>query len=411
MNSQETDNVQKKDFNGHLVCNNSDKESKTNIELSIVMPCLNEIRTLPICIKKAQGFLNKHNIRGEIIVADNGSTDGSIEVARKMDAVIVNVEKRGYGAALACGIEVAYGTYIIMGDCDDSYDFSALLPFVERLREGNELVVGNRFRGGIRTGAMPLLHRYFGNPVLTWLGRLLFKSSCGDFYCGLRGFSKEAYKKMAPWSNGMEFALEMMVRATAFKLRIAEVPTTLSPDGRDRPPHLRTWVDGFRSLRLYLLYSPKWLFWYPALILIFLGTVIGIWLLPAPRTIGNVTLDVHTLAYCAAAIILGFQSAIFAVLAKVWAVRAGMHPPDTSLEQLIDGIRLKYGILIGLILVLVGLFGSVYALLDWSVRDFGNLDPFHTMRRVIPSILAITLGCQIVLFSFYFSLVSTRPRH
>ena len=409
ISSQETVNTPlNRDCNKHFVQKNSGSETKWIFELSIVMPCLNEIQTLPLCIKKARQFFKQHSISGEIIVADNGSTDSSREMAQSMGVVVVPVKERGYGAALAGGIAKARGKYIIMGDCDDSYDFTALMPFLHKLKEGYDLVIGNRFQGGIQSGAMPTLHRYFGNPLLTWLGRLFFKSPCGDFYCGLRGFSKESYKKMAPWSNGMEFALEMVIRATAFGLRIGEVPTTLSQDGRDRPPHLRTWTDGFRSLRLYLLYSPKWLFWYPAITLMIIGLVVGAWLLPAPRTIGPVTLDVHTLAYCAAAIVIGFQSAIFALLAKVWAVRAGMHPPDVKFEQLLERIRLKFGVSIGIILGLVGLCGSLYAFQNWSGHAFGDLDPLHTMRIVIPSALAGTLGCQLVFFSFYFSLVSTR---
>src|ERR1700751_3492649 len=276
-----------------------------NIELSVVMPCLNEAETLESCIGKAQRALQEGGIAGEVIVADNGSTDGSIEIAERLGARVVKIKAKGYGNALMGGIAAARGKFIVMGDADDSYDFGHIGRFLEPLRKGADLVMGNRFRGGIQKAAMPPLHRYFGNPALTRLGRLFFRSPVGDFYCGLRGFRKEAYQRMALRTTGMEFATEMVVKATLLKLRIAEVPTTLSPDGRNRPPHLRTWRDGWRTLRFFLLYSPRWLFLYPGSALVGMAAGLGGWLLPEPRTVGNVSFDVHTLLYAAAFVLLG----------------------------------------------------------------------------------------------------------
>jgi glycosyltransferase involved in cell wall biosynthesis len=295
------------------------KQSET-LELSVVMPCLNEAETLETCIRKAQRALREANIAGEIVVADNGSDDGSIEIAERLGAKIVNVRAKGYGNALMGGIAVASGNYIVMGDADDSYDFGHIPRFVEQLRKGADLVMGNRFRGGIQKDAMPPLHRYFGNPALTTLGRLFFRSGVGDIYCGLRGFRKDAYQRMALRTTGMEFATEMVVKAMLLELRIAEVPTTLSPDGRNRPPHLRTWRDGWRTLRFFLLYSPRWLFLYPGMALMMVGLLLGLWLLPGPRAVGNVTFDVHTMVYAAAFVLLGFQSIAFAVFTKFFAI-------------------------------------------------------------------------------------------
>jgi glycosyltransferase involved in cell wall biosynthesis len=250
------------------------------LELSVVMPCLNEAETLAACIKKIQASLSQNHIKGEIIVADNGSTDGSQEIATKMGVRVIHVDEKGYGNALMGGIAAARGKFIIMGDADDSYDFTALMPFLDKLREGYDLVMGNRFKGGVQPGAMPFLHQYLGNPVLTFIGRLFFRSPCGDFHCGLRGFTREAILKMDLRTVGMEFASEMVVKATLHKMRIAEVPTTLSPDGRSRPPHLRSWRDGWRHLCFLLLYSPRWLFLYPGALLMLIGFATGLWLLP-----------------------------------------------------------------------------------------------------------------------------------
>jgi len=378
------------------------------VELSVVMPCLNESRTLGICIQKALGFFTEAGVVGEVVVADNGSTDGSIQIAEGLGVRVVNVSQRGYGSALSAGIDAARGRYIIMGDADDSYDFSALGPFLERLRAGNELVMGNRFTGGISDGAMPALHRYVGNPLLTGIGRLFFKSDCGDFYCGLRGFSREAYPRMRPRGRGMEFALEMLVRATMFGLRVSEVPTTLSPDAPGRAPHLRTWRDGWRSLRFFMLFSPRWLFWYPGLALVCVGALVGLWLLPGPREVGGVTLDVHTLMFAGTAVTLGYQSLIFAACAKVLAINTGLHPPSRRFELLRRRAALEVVLGIGVVMIFLGVVVAGLAVGGWSAQRFGELDPFHTMRMVIPSAVLLTLGVQTVFAGCFLGLLGMR---
>src|SRR5215467_6952882 len=303
------------------------------VEVSVVMPCLNEAQTVGTCVAKAQQAFREGGIAGEVIVADNGSTDGSQEIASRLGARVVPVKERGYGSALMGGIAAAAGKFIIMGDADDSYDFAHIPRFLQELRAGDDLVMGNRFRGGILPGAMPPLHKYLGNPALTRIGRLFFGGSSGDFYCGLRGFSKQAYEKMGLRTTGMEFATEMVVKANLLGMKIGEVPTTLSPDGRGRPPHLRTWRDGWRTLRFFLLYSPRWLFLYPGSALMFIGIAVGAWLLPESRKIGNVVFDAHTLLYAAIAILLGFQAIAFAIFAKFFAISEGLHPPDPVMER------------------------------------------------------------------------------
>ena len=380
------------------------------IELSVVMPCLNEAETLETCIRKAQRAIREANIAAEIIIADNGSSDGSQQIAERLGARVVSVKARGYGNALMGGIAAASGQYIVMGDADDSYDFGQIPKFVEQLRRGADLVMGNRFRGGIQKGAMPLLHRYLGNPVLTWLGRLFFGSPVGDFNCGIRGFRKDACERMGLRTTGMEFATEMIVKATLLKLPIAEVPTTLSPDGRSRPPHLRTWRDGWRHLRFFLLYSPRWLFLYPGLVSMTVGTLLGTWLLPSPRTIGSVTVDVHTMVYAAAFVLLGFQSIAFAVFTKVFAISEGLLPPDPTLDKLFRYITLEVGLAVGTLLTLGGLATSLYAVGAWGSRHFGPLDYSYTMRLVIPAALMLTLGAQTIFASFFMSVLGLRRR-
>ncbi len=380
------------------------------LELSVVMPCLNEAETLEACIRKAQRALREGNIAGEIIVADNGSSDGSMEIAERLGARVVRVKERGYGNALMGGIAAASGKYIVMGDADDSYDFGHIARFLEPLRQGAELVMGNRFRGGIQKDAMPLLHRYFGNPALTRLGRLFFRSPAGDFYCGLRGFRKDAYERMGLRTTGMEFATEMIVKATLLKLQIAEVPTTLSPDGRSRPPHLRTWRDGWRTLRFFLLYSPRWLFLYPGMALMLVGSLLGLWLLPAPRAVGRVIFDVHTLVYAAAFVLLGFQAIAFAVFTKFFAISEGLLPPDPALDKLFRYVTLEVGLAVGALLAIAGLATSVYAVDAWGSKHFGALDYSHTMRLVIPAALFLTLGAQTIFASFFMSVLGLRRR-
>jgi glycosyltransferase involved in cell wall biosynthesis len=379
-------------------------------EVSIVMPCLNEAETLAACIEKARRFLDEARIDGEIIVADNGSTDGSQVLAEKLGARVIHVNARGYGNALMGGIAAARGRYVIMGDADDSYDFSHLMPFVEQLRAGHELVMGNRFQGGIEPGAMPASHRYLGNPVLTAIGRLFFQNPCGDFQCGLRGFNKAAIVGLDLRTTGMEFASEMVVKASLHKLRIAEVPTTLSPDGRSRPPHLRTWRDGWRHLRFLLLYSPRWLFLYPGALLMLAGIIVGAWLLPGPRTVGRVTFDVHTLVYAAMSILVGFQAIAFAVFTKVFAISEGLLPEDPRLNKAFRWITLEVGLIVGGIVALIGIVGSIHALGLWGERSFGSLDPFQMLRTVIPAVTCLTLGCQIVFSSFFLSVLGLRRK-
>ena len=376
-----------------------------SLEVSILMPCLNEAETLATCIEKARHFLYEHHIAGEVVVADNGSTDGSQEIAVRLGARVVPVQERGYGNALMGGIAAAYGQFVIMGDADDSYDFAALLPFIEKLREGHDLVMGNRFAGGITPGAMPFLHRYLGNPVLSWLGRKFFSSPCGDFYCGLRGFRKDAFLKMGLRTTGMEFATEMVVKASLLGMRMTEVPTTLSPDGRTRPPHLRTWRDGWRGLRFLLLYSPRWLFFYPGVFLLVVGLLCGFWLLAGPQTVGPITFDVHTLLYAATAILLGFQAITFAAFTKIFAISEGLLPRDPRLDALFRIITLEVGLLIGVVLMLLGLGGSAWAVSAWEQTQFGSLDPFRIMRIVVPSVVCLTLGCQIMFSSFFVSVL------
>jgi len=381
------------------------------LELTVVMPCLNEAETLGTCIRRAQQAIADANIAGEVLVADNGSTDGSIEIAEGLGARLVRVAAKGYGNALMGGIAAAAGKYVVMGDADASYDFAHIPRFLGPLRDGADLVMGNRFRGGIEKGAMPPTHQYFGNPALTWLGRLFFRNrAVGDFYCGLRGFRKDAYQCMGLRTTGMEFATEMVVKATLLNLRIAEVPTTLSPDGRSRPPHLRTWRDGWRTLRFFLLYSPRWLFLYPGIALVVLGTVLGAWLLPAPRTVADVTFDVHTLLYAAAFVLLGFQSICFAVFTKLFAVSEGLHPPDPTLDRFFRYITLEVGLGVGAVLIVGGLCASLMAVVGWGLTHFGPLDYSHTMRIVILAVTLLTLGAQTVFTSFFLSVLGMPRR-
>ncbi len=378
-------------------------------EVTILMPCLNEGQTLEVCIRKAQRFLDENDVRGEILVSDNGSTDGSQEIARRCGARVVDVPVRGYGAALIYGSKTALGKYIVMGDSDDSYDFSDLMPFVMDLRRGNDLVMGNRFRGGIKPGAMPFLNRWLGTPVLSALGRLFFGSPIGDFNCGLRGFSAEAFKKMGLRTPGMEFASEMIVKATLLKLKISEVPTTLSPDGRSRPPHLRRWRDGWRHLRFMLLYSPRWLFLYPGGLLMALGLLLTLWLLPGPRFIGRVGFDVHTMIYAAIMIFVGYQAVTFAVFTKIFAITHGLLPHDGKFHRAFR-ITLETGLAVGGALVAIGLVISAIAVGRWQGHGFGPLDPIRTLRVVTPGTICLTIGFQTVFSSFFLSVLGLARR-
>lgn len=380
------------------------ENKKYEYELSVVMPCLNEHETIGICVEKAMRAMRENNINGEVVIADNGSTDGSQEIAKNLGARIVDVEEKGYGSALQGGIKDARGKFIIMGDSDDSYDFLGIAPFVEKMREGYDLVMGNRFKGGIKPGAMPFLHKWLGNPVLSFVGRLFFNTNIGDFHCGLRGFTKEAFNRMDLRTKGMEFASEIVVKATLWKMRIAEVPTTLSPDGRSGRPHLRSFRDGWRHLRFLLLYSPRWLFLYPGLALLLIGFALGAWLLPGSR----LTLDIHTMLYASASIIIGFHMVSFAVLTKTFAMQEKLLPVNSRLKKLMDKISLEAGIIIAILMILIGLGGSFYALYLFEQGAFTQNAVTQTMRIVISSITFLVLGFQVALTSFFYSILKLK---
>ena len=377
-------------------------------EFSVVMPCLNEAETLAVCIKKAQDYFELEGINGEVVIADNGSTDGSQAIANKLNARVVDVPEKGYGSALNGGILAADGTYVIMGDADDSYDFSNLNAYVMKLREGYDLVMGNRFKGGIKKGAMPALHKYLGNPVLSFIGRLFFKSKIGDFHCGLRGFSKEAYGKMDMKTTGMEFASEMIVKASLKNLKIAEVPTILSPDGRTRPPHLNTWPDGWRHLRFLLLYSPQWLFLIPGILLMVVGVVVSALLISGPLHIGATTFDVHTLLFSSGFALIGFQFVLFYGLTKVFTVENGLLPKSNKYDNLFRSITMEKGLILGFLLMLVGVILSFNAYTNWQEINFGDITNNGILRIVIPAVTTMILGVQIILFSLFFSILGLK---
>jgi glycosyltransferase involved in cell wall biosynthesis len=383
------------------------------LELSIVMPCLNEARTVGTCVRKALAYLELHNIDGEVIVADNGSTDGSQAIAVALGARVVAVASRGYGNALRAGIEAARGRFVIMGDSDDSYDFTALEPFVEKLREGYQLVMGNRFQGGIQPGAMPVLHRYLGNPILSALGRLFFHSPCGDFHCGLRGFERVVILGLDLDAPGMEFASEMVVKASINQLSITEVPTVLSPDGRNRPPHLRSWRDGWRHLRFLLLFSPRWLFFYPGVTIFLLGLLGTSLLFTGQLAMGRIVFAEHTMVLTAAAINMGFEVMLFWAYAKMVAIQRGLMLPDAAFERLRRAISLERGIALGAALILLGSASFAAALLEWSSVGFGELPRGTAIRLVIVSSATLVLGTQILFGSFLLSILEYRvaPRH
>jgi glycosyltransferase involved in cell wall biosynthesis len=371
------------------------------LELSIVMPCLNEARTVGTCVRKALDYLDQHHVKGEVIVADNGSTDGSQAIALGLGARVVSVAARGYGSALRAGIGAARGRFVIMGDSDDSYDFSDLDPFLWKLREGSQLVMGNRFLGGIKRGAMPPLHRYLGNPVLTAVGRLFFRSSCRDFHCGLRGFDREAVLALDLQAPGMEFASEMVVKATISRLSIAEVPTTLAPDGRERPPHLRSWRDGWRHLRLLLLFCPRWLFLYPGAALFLLGLAGTLTLFIGDVALGNIAFAERSMVITAAAINVGFEAMLFWVFANTIAIQRGLLLPSTSFESLRRMMPLERGLTLGAALFLLGLVAFIGAISEWSGVGFGPLVGGKAMRFVIISGTTLVLGTQILYGSFF----------
>lgn len=376
------------------------------MELTILMPCLNEAKTLEICIKKAQTFLETNHIDGEILIADNGSTDGSQEIARSNGARVVDIEEKGYGAALIGGCNAAYGKYVIMGDSDDSYDFLNLMPFVEKLREGYELVMGNRFKGGIEPGAMPPLHKYLGNPVLSFIGRVLYRSNIKDFHCGLRGYNKESIQKLNLHTLGMEYASEMVVQATLHKLKITEVPTTLKKDGRDRPPHLRSWSDGWRHLTFLLMHSPKWLFLYPGLLFFLIGLTGSAFIIASPVIISGVQFDVNTLIYTAVSTIIGFQLILYFTLACKYAEKTKFIPA-TGIDKFIK-FTMNKGIFIGALLFILGVIGSIIAIAIWSSAGFGRLDYSKMLRLTIPMLVMFVCGLQLMFSSFFLGILEIK---
>lgn len=379
-------------------------------ELSIVMPCLNESETLATCINKANTFLQDSGVIGEIIIADNGSTDGSIGIAKSLGCRVINIEEKGYGNALKGGTNAAEGKYIIMGDSDDSYDFLNLMPFVEKLRQGYDLVMGNRFKGGIKKGSMPFFHRYLGNPVLSFIGRLFFRIKIGDFHCGLRGFSKEAFLKMKLKTTGMELASEIVVNAALLKMKITEVPTILSPDGRTVKPHLRTWNDGWRHLRFLLVYSPRWLFLYPGIFLLIVGFIISTYLIFNQIIINQTHLDINTLLYSATSLFIGFQFISFFVFAKVFAITNELLPYSKNFDKVFKYFNLERGLLLGTAILIAGLGLSIYVFTSWSQSGFGTLNPSESLRLVIPAVYAIIIGLQTILNSFFLSIMGLKKK-
>lgn len=379
-------------------------------ELTILMPCLNEAETLAACIRKAVRFLADSGIAGEVLVADNGSHDGSQAIAVAEGARVVPILQRGYGAALTGGIEAARGRFVIMGDADDSYDFAALAPFVERLRDGADLVMGNRFRGGIGAGAMPLLHRYLGNPVLSYLGRLFFRIPVGDFHCGLRGFSRKAIGALNLRTTGMEFASEMVVRAALAGYRIDEVPTTLKKDGRSRPPHLRTWADGWRHLTFLLMYSPRWLFVNPGAALVAFGGLAAFLLLPGSLAVGGVRFDIHSFIIACAALLVGTQALSFALVARRFTTVQRLIPPSRRFSRLIGALTLERMLMAGGLAMLLGLGGVAWCVGIWASTGFGALEYASLIRTLLLSVTAIAVGVQLVFTGFLCAVVTIPTR-
>jgi len=376
-------------------------ERDGGLELTILMPCLDEAATVGRCVGKAKAYLARAGIEGEVLVADNGSRDGSQAIATAAGARVVDVDRRGYGAALLAGIHAAGGRYVIMGDADDSYDFSDLDGFVTRLREGFGLVMGNRFRGDIRPGAMPFLNRYLGNPILSFLGALFFKSACGDFHCGLRGFDRQAISNLGLVMPGMEFASEMVVKASLHGICVTEVPIVLFPDGRGRPPHLRPWRDGWRHLKFLLMHSPRWLYLYPGLVMTGGGLgAMALLALTGGITVFGAQLQVHSMLAAGIIGLLGVQTLTFAVLARQFAVREGFLPPAPRLIRFRGWATMERIAAAGIILLAAGLAGLILAAAHWAAVGFGSLDYSRTMRAVVPSLVAMGVGLQLVLSGF-----------
>ena len=372
----------------------------SSIEFSVVMPCLNEAKTVARCIEKALGFFQHQGISAEVIVADNGSSDGSRQLAQQAGARVVAIAEKGYGNALRGGFAQAKGRYIIMGDADDSYDFSHLEAFVEKLRQGFDLVMGNRFLGGILPGAMPALHRYLGNPVLSFLGRLFFRNHIGDFHCGLRGFSKEACQKLQLSGQGMELASEIVFKASLLNMSVAEVPVVLHRDGRNRKPHLRSWHDGWRHLKLLLLYCPRWLFLYPGMLLLAGSLLLASRLVIGQWQIAQIRLDIHTLFYAGILSVAGLTLSIFYLFARVNSHLTGIHPLPDRLKRMVTQWTIERGLYVGIPLILMGVAGALYALFFWSQSQFGNLDPVQLFRIIIPTGFLMIHGLLLLFSAF-----------
>ena len=373
-----------------------------SLEVSVVIPCLNEAQSIGICIDKALAALAKAGVAGEVVVADNGSSDGSVEIAQRHGARVVNVEVRGYGNALRAGVANARGKFIIMGDADDSYDFSEVPRFLTKWREGYELVLGNRFEGGIKPGAMPRLHKHFGNPAITWTLNSFFHATVGDAYCGMRGFSKDLYERADIRSAGMEFALEMIIKAKKLGASVTEIPITLWPDKRGRSPHLRTFHDGWRSLRFMLLYAPNWLFLFPGSVLFLLGVALVVWLLPGPRHLGRVGIDLHTMVFGMMFALMGAQIISLGLFAKVFSYAERFSRNQHSLERWLLRVKLEQGLIAGALLVLVGGSGATWVLWKWVASGFGHL---YQVRVVIFFTLWLLLGVQVIFSSFFISML------
>jgi glycosyltransferase involved in cell wall biosynthesis len=382
-------------------------------ELTILMPCLNEADTVAECVRKAKLGLERAGVKGEILVADNGSTDGSIELAEKMGARVVHVKLKGYGNALRGGIEAARAEWIIMGDADDSYDFSEIEGFVKKLREGNDLVMGCRLSGGggkVMPGAMPWSHRWIGNPMFTIMARHMFSSPINDVYCGLRAFTKELYRRLDLRCEGMEFATEMIIKASIRGEKIAENPITLHPDGRKaHAPHLKTFRDGWRTLRFFLIFSPRWLFFYPGMALVLLGAA-GYGVVLSNTQFHGIHFDAHTLLFASLAILLGYQSILFAIFAKTFAVNEGLMPENTAMKRFFEVMYLERGLLAGVLSLVMGLALLLAAVAQWWSVRFGSLDYSHTMRWVIPGVTLTALGFQTILSSFFVSILGMKRR-
>lgn len=377
----------------------------TQLFLTILMPCLNEEETLGTCIKKAQKFLKKQKYKGEVLIADNGSTDNSKKIAVKEGARVIEVKEKGYGSALMAGIKASKGKYIVMGDADDSYDFTALDTFVQKLEEGYELVMGNRFKGGIKKGAMPPLHKYLGNPVLSGIGKLFFKAPIGDFHSGLRAFKRDSILELDLQTTGMEYASEMVVKATLFKLKMTEVPIVLYPDGRSRKPHLRSWRDGWRHLRFLLLFSPKWLFLFPGIALSLVGLMGLVTISISDIHIGQVTLSINTMMFCTLFLLLGFNLIILNIYTNIFGVKGKILPTSNFIKKFFDNNFLEKGILVGLLFVILGSLGSFFSFFTWYRAGFKELDLVQTIRIIIPAITLFIVGIQIIFSSFFISIL------